>query len=106
MSLNDTKSGEEIRCYARILDCFNRSGNDPIKKERCKNNSIIKLMGLLKSKGNHILARNSLIMVLSLFNDDVEDPDIFTSLGREITTLTNSSERSKIIQELKKEFLT
>ena len=106
MSLNSTKDGEELSCYAKILDCFNNSENDPIKKARCKNNSIIKLMRLLKSRGNKLLARNSLIMVLSLFNDDVEDPDFFTSLGKEIETLTNRSERSKIIQELQKEFLT
>jgi len=105
MSLNDTKSGEELSCYAKILDCFNNSGNDPIKKERCKNNSIIKLMRLLKSRGNRILARNSLIMVLSLFND-VEDPDFFTSMGKEIETLTNKSEKIKILAELQKEFLT
>ena len=63
-------------------------------------------MRLLKSRGNQILARNSLIMVLSLFNEDIENPDVFTSLGREIETLTNKSERRKILAELQKEFLT
>jgi len=102
MSLNTSELNEELKCYTKIIDCYLNSKNDIIKREDCKNQSIIKLMEILKRKKDKHLISNSLILVLSLFNNEDIAPDLFSNLGHEIATL-NNSEKKEFISELKKE---
>ncbi len=94
---------KEVDCYNKIIDCFLKSKNDPNKKENCKNQSIIKLMGFLKIKEKRLLVENALILVLSLFNGN-DKPDLYSNIGQDIEKC-DDLEKGILISELKKEFL-
>jgi len=97
---------EELNCYSKIIECFLKSGGDPLKRERCKHNSIIKVMNLMKVNGKKERARNSLIMILSLFNEDNSHPDLFTSLGNDFRTISNNVLKKELLDELEKELIS
>ena len=93
--------------YNEILDCFIKSQNDLRKKEICRDRSIIKLMKIWKDKKDSYakeIIKNSLIFVLTLFEDENDPPDLYNTLGKESSSLKNS-EREVFISQLKKEFL-
>ncbi len=106
MIINDFRTNEEISCYAKIIDCFTESKNDFIKKENCKNKSLIKMMEILKKRNDKQLVRNALIIILSLFEGDDQPADFFSKRGKELHALNDQAEKEKIILELKKEFLS
>jgi hypothetical protein len=98
---------DENDCYNEILDCFIKSRNDLKKKEICRDRSIIKLMKIWKDrKESYIkeMIKNSLIFVLTLFEDEDDPPDIYNTLGKESSLLRNQ-EKEIFISEMKKEFL-
>ena len=107
MSLSEAVIIDEINCYNEILDCFMKSKNDFKQKEICRDRSIIKLMKIWKEKrDNYIkeIIKNSLIFVLTLFEDPDDPPDLYNTLGEETSTLQNG-ERGKLVAILKEEFL-
>jgi len=107
MSLNGTVIIDEINCYNKILDCFMKSKNDFKQKEICRDRSIIKLMKIWKEKRDFYIKeiiKNSLIFVLTLFEDEEDPPDLYNTLGKESSTLKNS-ERGELVSTLKEEFL-
>lgn len=109
MSLNDSVILDEISCYDEILNCFQKSHDDSRKKEICRDRSIIKLMKLWnakpeKSQMDKIIIRNSIIFVLSLFEDEEDPPDLYNSVGKDSSKLENS-EKEEFIENLKLEFL-
>ena len=107
MSLSEPVIIDEINCYNEILDCFMKSKNDFKQKEICRDRSIIKLMKIWKEKrDNYIkeIIKNSLIFVLTLFEDPDDPPDLYNTLGKESSTLKNS-ERGELVSTLKEEFL-
>jgi hypothetical protein len=50
------------------------------------------------------IIKNSLIFVLTLFEDPDDPPDIYNTLGKETSTLKNG-ERGELVSILKEEFL-
>ena len=107
MSITDGAIIDEINCYNEILDCFIKSRNDLKKKEICRDRSIIKLMKIWKDrKESYIkeMIKNSLIFVLTLFEDPDDPPDLYNTLGKESSSLKNN-EREVFISQLEKEFL-
>ncbi len=66
-----------------------------------KSKSIIELMEKLKDNKDKELARNALIVLLSLC-DDVP-PDLFHNLGTDIEKLSEE-ERIKVLKKLKESF--
>ena len=108
MSLNETVIIDEINCYDEILDCFMKSKNDYKQKEICRDRSIIKLMKIWKNKKELYIKeviKNSLIFVLTLFEDEEDPPDLYNTLGKESSLLKNS-ERGELVSILKEEFLS
>ena len=107
MSITNSIIIDEIKCYDEILDCFIKSRNDLKKKEICRDRSIIKLMKIWKDrKESYIkeMIKNSLIFVLTLFEDPDDPPDLYNTLGKESSSLKNN-EREVFISQLEKEFL-
>lgn len=92
-----------VKCYDKILDCFKRSKNDIYKRENCKNQSIIKLMKILRQSNDKEFVGNALIFVLSLFNGEAQ-PDFYSACGNDLKTCSDR-EKQMILSELKKEFL-
>ena len=62
-------------------------------------------MRSLKYKNTTDFIKNSLIFVLSLFDDEDLPPDLYTDIGNDIKNTTDK-EQKEIISELKKEFLS
>ena len=107
MSLSEAVIIDEINCYNEILDCFMKSKNDFKQKEICRDRSIIKLMKIWKEKRDFYIKeiiKNSLIFVLTLYEDEEDPPDLYNTLGKESSTLKNS-ERGDLVSTLKEEFL-
>jgi len=107
MSLSEAVIIDEINCYNEILDCFIKSKNDFKQKEICRDRSIIKLMKIWKDKRNSYIKeiiKNSLIFVLTLFEDENDPPDLYNTLGKESSSLKNS-EKEEFVSTLIEEFL-
>jgi hypothetical protein len=107
MCLNDLVFIDEIECYNEIIDCFLKSKNDEKKKELCKDHSIIKLMDLWDRRKELFfrekeLLKNSLIFILALFEDEMHTPDVFSSIGKDFSSLENR-EREEFISILREE---
>ena len=108
MSLKGTVIIDEINCYNKILDCFMKSKNDFKQKEICRDRSIIKLMKIWKEEWAFYIKeiiKNSLIFVLTLFEDENDPPDLCNTLGKESSSLKNS-EKKELVSTLKEEFLS
>lgn len=90
----------ESECYNRIIKFFHSDNDDKEKVEIWKNKSYIKLMQNLNKKRNAEMVKNSIIMILSLFED--LPPDIYNNRGNKLENL-ESKKREVIISELKKE---
>jgi hypothetical protein len=104
MSLKNSGFNDELNCYIKIIDCFLKYHYDNLQKEMCKNRSIIKLMRSLKYRKNKEVIKNSLLFVLSLFDDEDNPPDFYSNIGNDFRNATDK-EHKEIISELKKEFL-
>ncbi|MFX1338472.1 MAG: hypothetical protein ACFFDK_07670 [Promethearchaeota archaeon] len=98
---------DEIDCYNEIIDCFIKSKNDFKQKEICRDRSIIKIMKIWREKKDFYIKeiiKNSLIFVLTLFEDPNDPPDLYNTLGKESSSLKNS-EKEEFVSTLKEEFL-
>ena len=98
MSENDIMS--ESECYNRIINFFQKDSNDKEKIEIWKNRSYIKLMHRLNDERSKYLAKNAIILILSLFEN--YPPDIYNNMGNKLEHL-NSKEKEKVLSQLKKE---
>jgi len=105
MSFTNSEVTDELGYYNKIIDCFHKYQNDDLKREICKNKSIVRLMRSAKYKEKKDFIKNSLIFVLSLFDDEDLPPDLYTNIGNDIKNTTND-EQKEILSELKKEFLS
>ncbi len=102
MKISNNNEDFELDCYLKILDY---SQNDKISKENTeiwKHQSLIKLMKLLDQKKNRDIVSNTLILILSLFEDI--PPDTFNNRGVDINGISRE-ERKSLIASLKAEFL-
>jgi len=105
MSITNSEISDELNYYNKIIDCYQKHQNDDLKREICKNKSIVRLMRSLKYKKNKDFIKNSLIFVLSLFDNEDLPPDLYSNIGNDIRDTTDK-EQKEIISELKKEFLS
>ena len=105
MTISNSEVNDELIYYNKIIDCFQKYQNDDLKREICKNKSIVRLMRSIKYKKNSEFIKNSLIFVLSLFDDKDLPPDLYTNIGNDIKNTTND-EQEEIMSQLKKEFLS
>jgi len=105
MSIANSEVNDELNYYNKIIDCFHKHQNDDLKREICKNKSIVRLMRSIKYKKKNDFIKNSLIFVLSLFDNEDLPPDLYTNIGNDIKNTTDK-EQKEIISELKKEFLS
>lgn len=108
MNLSESAIIDESNCYNEILDCFMKSKNDFKQKEICRDRSIIKLMKIWKERRELCtkeIIKNSLIFVLTLFEDPDDPPDLYNTLGKESFTLKDT-EKGEFVSILKEEFLS
>ena len=92
----------ELNCYLKILDYFQKDGLDKENTEIWKDQSFIELMKLLEQKKNEDLVSNSIILMLSLFED--LPPDTYNTRGVDINRIS-IEERKSLIAGLEEEFL-
>ena len=50
MSIANSEVNDELNYYNKIIDCFHKHQNDDLKREICKNKSIVRLMRSVKYK--------------------------------------------------------
>jgi len=105
MSITNSEVNDELGYYNKIIECFHKYQNDDLKREICKNKSIVSLMRSAKYKKKKDFIKNSLIFVLSLFDDEDLPPDLYTNIGNDIKNTTDD-EQKEILLELRKEFLS
>jgi len=92
----------EMNYYLKIIDYFQKDGINKENTEIWKNQSFIELMKLLEHKKNEDLVTNSIILMLSLFEDF--PPDTYNTRGVDINQISNE-ERKSLIAGLEEEFL-
>ncbi|MFO8019237.1 MAG: hypothetical protein R6U96_11415 [Promethearchaeia archaeon] len=95
---------DELGLYTKILECYNKAGNNTEKLEFCKNKSILRLMEAGNRRENQEKIKNGLIFILNLFNEENKDPDLFTGLGKDESSLSQEEKR-KLIKQLKQEMV-
>jgi len=102
MKSSDENSTDEGELYEKIINMFLKEGEKPNLKEIMKSKSIIELMEKLKDNKNKELARNALVVLLSLYDDF--PPDLFHNLGTDIEKLSEE-DRIEALKKLKETFL-
>jgi hypothetical protein len=99
---NNSEFIDEDELYDKILELFSEEKKNPNLRDLLKTRSIIELMKRLNKKKNKELAKNAIIVLISLFDD--YPPDIFGNIGVDIESLTDE-ERETAISKLKEIFL-
>jgi len=102
MKPSDENSLDEGELYEKIINIFLKEGEKPNIKEIMKSKSIIELMEKLKNNKDKELARNALVVLLSLYDDF--PPDLFHNLGTDIEKLSEE-DRIEALKKLKESFL-
>jgi len=102
MKINNTTEDFELDCYLKILEYFQTENVNRERTEIWKDHSLIELMKLLDKKKNRVLVTNSIILMLSLFEDI--PPDTYNNRGVNIN-LISVKDRKALIADLKEEFL-
>ena len=102
--VNMSSVGQELcdeEIYNQILECYNKTPDDEIQKQVCKSKSILKVMEISDKVDKEVI-KNSLILILSLY-DDVDEP--YPTLGTDIGDITDESEKEDFLNLLKEEFI-
>ena len=99
---DDDESIYEDEIYQSMLDLFFEGKKKPELKDILQHRSIVKLMSRLKNNKNKELAKNALIVMLSLFDD--YPADLFDSIGTDLETLSEE-EREGAMEKLKEIFI-
>ena len=102
MKPSDENATDEGELYEKIINMFLKAGEKPKIKEMMKSKSIIELMEKLKDNKDKELARNALVVLISLYDDF--PPDLFHNLGTNIEKLSEE-DRIKALKKLKESFL-
>ncbi len=102
MKIHDENEDFELDLYMQILDYFQKDKVNKENTEIWKDQSFIELMKLLDQKKNRDLVTNSIIIILSLFEDI--PPDTFNNRGVNINRIS-IEERKSLIAGLEEEFL-
>ncbi len=102
MKINKNTEDFELDCYLKILEYFQ---NENVNRERTKiwkDHSLIELMKLLDKAKNRVLVTNSIILMLSLFEN--MPPDTYNNRGVNINRIS-VKDRKSLIADLREEFL-
>ena len=86
MKINNNAEDFELDCYLKILEYFQHEKVNREKTEIWKDHSLIELMKLLDKAKNRVLVTNSLILMLSLFEDI--PPDTYNNRGVDINHIS------------------
>lgn len=97
---NNNNSEIDTSFYNEILRIYNTKKKDLTKSEILRYQSIIKLMNLMKQKGDKELVKNVIIIIQALFENN--PPDLYHSHGK-TTKSIDSEEKSKFLYILKNE---
>jgi len=104
MSIRNLIRPDDSACYDKILDCYSKHKKNPKLRQMCKNRSIYWLMEKLRKRNDRQIVQNALLLVLSLFED--HPPDLYSNRGKEIKSISNEKDKTDLLSELKKEFLS
>ncbi len=104
MNTKNLIRSKDVVCYDRILNCYLKHKGNRSLMEMCKNRSIIRLMEIMRQRGDRQLVQNSFLLILSLFENN--PPDLYSAIGKDFETLTDDKEKREIIFELMKEVIT
>jgi len=102
MKINKNTEDFELDCYLKILEYFQNENVNRERTEIWKDHSLIELMKLLDKAKNRVLVTNSIILMLSLFEDI--PPDTYNNRGVNINRIS-VKDRKLLIADLKEEFL-
>jgi len=102
MKINNNIEDFELDCYLKILEYFQHEKVNKEETEIWKYHSLIELMKLLDKAKNQILVTNSIILMLSLFEDI--PPDTYNNRGVDIDQIS-VKDRKTLIADLREEFL-
>ncbi|MHA1293685.1 MAG: hypothetical protein ACTSQJ_13585 [Promethearchaeota archaeon] len=102
--MNDYSNNDEneMKCYLKILNYFQKKSDKREDIELWKSKSLMKLMDILMRTQNRKLITNALILMITLFENI--PPDIYNNRGIHINRLSGKDKRA-LISALKEEFL-
>ena len=102
MKTSNNSDNYELDYYLSIIDFFQNQNTNKEKTEIWKNKSFIELMKVLKRTKKKEFVKNSIILILSLF--DQIPPDTYNNKGIKVDSLTNGDKLS-YVNILKSEFI-
>ena len=100
MNNTDDEEVNELDCYLKIIEIFEKKKCDREELEIWTYQALIKLMDDLKVNKNYIRIKNSIILLRTLFSNN--PPDLYTNLGIDINSI---SKKKPVISILRQEFL-
>jgi len=92
----------EIDCYEKILKFFQDKSRSRMDTDLWKTQSLMKIMEVWDRTKNIFLVRNSLILLISLFEN--LPPDLYNNRGININRL-KERDKELLRSQLKKEFM-
>jgi len=92
---------DEDELYDKILDLFSKEKKNPNLRVLLGARSIIELMKRMNNSKNKEVAKNAIIVLISLFDD--YPPDIFDNIGADLESLSEE-EREEAMDKLKEIF--
>ena len=101
MALDKNSDQKELECYTKIINLFSKMGDNPLIHEMYKDKAILKIMNDLKNPKNENWLKNSIIILLSLFDDN--SADLYDNLGLDGKSLV-SPDKDKMFSKLRKEY--
>ena len=93
---------DEDELYDKILDLFSKEKKNPNLRVLLGARSIIELMKRMNNSKNKEVAKNAIIVLISLFDD--YPPDIFDNIGADLESLSEE-EREEAMEKLKEIFI-
>ena len=102
MNISNNNDNYELDYYLSIIDFFQNQNTNKETTEIWKNKSFIELMKVLKRTRKKEFVKNSIILILSLF--DQIPPDTYNNKGIKVDSLTNGDKLS-YVNILKSEFI-
>ena len=89
--------------YEKVLTRFTELNSNGIKTELLKNQSIIELMTLMNSNNDKLFTKNALLLIMGLFDDNLND--IFYYNSEKIQNATKGN-KDVLLSILEEEFIS
>jgi len=100
--MSNTNNEKELNYYLEIIEFFQTQTQDSEFIELWKDKSLMELMKVLKRTKNKLLIRNSLILLITLFEH--LPPDLFNNKGVNAKIL-NKEDKKSLKSILRTEFI-